>query len=359
MNRFATVAAVAVVMVVAVFVGLQLTQGGPLIGGDPSASPSATAEPSASDKPTPKPTPTEPATETPIETPGPEPDFVCGQPIHLDAVGSDFHPLVVADIRLGTHDGYDRIVFEYVLDGTPYLDIDEAQPPFVENPSGLPLEVAGSPGIPADVWGATKFDTETGEQPYQGRPTSSRDTRRSSQFVESGDFEATHSWFLGTNGGNCLRAFYLTDPSRTRDRRPALTRKDTGALMERQLFLAVGAAVVMVSRAVLRRQRVSPPPQPNPVRHGLGIGKREPVGGQHRAKATRPDIHMRRGPRGRRGRARPPHQRRGRHALMAMTGSSSPTRRTASPVTASNQPTHRSSRIPAACPWTLPVPRSS
>ena len=63
-NRFATVAAVAVVMVVAVFVGLQLTQGGPLIGGDPSASPSATAEPSASDKPTPKPTPTESPAET-------------------------------------------------------------------------------------------------------------------------------------------------------------------------------------------------------------------------------------------------------------------------------------------------------
>jgi hypothetical protein len=66
--------------------------------------------------------------------------------------------------------------------------------------------------------GATKYDMETGEQPYQG-PTDFRSDvlpgfRQIAQFVESGDFEATHSWYLGTNGSTCLRAFYLTNPSR-------------------------------------------------------------------------------------------------------------------------------------------------
>jgi hypothetical protein len=213
-NRFATVAAIAVVMVVAVLVGLQLTQGGLLVGGNLSPSPSATAEPSTSGTPTSKPTPTEPAAETPGETSGPEPDFVCGQPIHLDAVGSDFHPLVVADIRLGTHDGYDRIVFEYVDAGTPDFDVGEAQPPFAHDPSGLPLDVAGDPVFELRFTGATKFDTESGDQPYTGSTDFEPGYPQIVQFVESSDFEGTHKWYLGVNGGDCLRAFYLTDPSR-------------------------------------------------------------------------------------------------------------------------------------------------
>lgn len=211
-NRFATVAAVAVVMVIAVIVGLQLAGGGPLIGGTPSASPSA--EPSATDKPTPKPTPTEPQAETPGETSGPEPNFVCGQPIHLDAVGSDFHPLVIADVRMASHETYDRIVFEYVADGTPSLDIAAASPPFVKDPSGLPLDVAGDPIFGLTFIGATKFDTETGEQPYTGSTDFTPGYPQIAQFVEAGDFEATNNWYLGTNGSDCLRAYYLTDPAR-------------------------------------------------------------------------------------------------------------------------------------------------
>ncbi len=215
MNRFASVVAVAVVMVIAVIVGLQLAGGGPLIGGDPSVSPSPSAEPSASDKPTPKPTgPAEPSAKPSAEPSGPEPAFTCGQPIHLDAVGSDFHPLIVADIRLGTHDGYDRIVFEYVDEGSPYLDIEADEPPFVKDPSGLPLEVAGDPHFRLIFGGAAKYDSETGEQPYSGPVDFEPGYPQIAQFVEAGDFEASHSWYLGTNGSDCLRAFYLTEPGR-------------------------------------------------------------------------------------------------------------------------------------------------
>ncbi len=116
-TRSVFAAAVAAVVVVAVIVGLQLGSG-PLVGSGPSASasPSESAEPSES--PAPSPSPTAPAEESAAPS-GPEPAFTCDLPIQLPAVGSDFHPLVVADIRVGTHAGYDRIVFEYVLDGTP------------------------------------------------------------------------------------------------------------------------------------------------------------------------------------------------------------------------------------------------
>jgi hypothetical protein len=207
-NRFIAVAAVAAVVALAAVIGLQL--GRPLVGGPvPSASASAlpSVEPSTESS-------TEPSVQPSVEsTSGVEPPFTCDLPITLVAAGSDFHPLITQDIRVGTHDGYDRIVFEYD-GGTPDLNIDLARPPYVQDPSGLPLTVAGSPVYQITLGGATKYDMETGEQPYQGPTDFEPGFAQIVQFVERGDFEATHSWYLGVNGGDCLRAFVLTDPSR-------------------------------------------------------------------------------------------------------------------------------------------------
>lgn len=213
MNRIAPILAVAVVMVIAVIVGLQLAGGGPLIGGDPSpsAEPSPSSEPTESVEPSPS---ADASVEPSAEPSGPEPAFTCGQRIELAAEGSDFHPLLIADVRLGTHDGYDRIAIEFVDDGTPELWLDVAQSPYVQNPSGLPLEVDGSPVYSVTLVGATKHDMETGEEPYQGSTDFTPGYDQIAQFVESGDFEAVNSWYLGTNGSTCLRAFTLTDPSR-------------------------------------------------------------------------------------------------------------------------------------------------
>jgi hypothetical protein len=104
-------------------------------------------------------------------------------------------------------------VFEYD-GGTPTLELDRAQPPFVQNPSGLPMEVNGLLVYRVTLHGATKYDMETAEQPYQGPTNFEPGYPQLVQFIESGDFEATHGWYLGTNGSQCLRAFYLTDPDR-------------------------------------------------------------------------------------------------------------------------------------------------
>ncbi|MEX1277737.1 MAG: hypothetical protein WEI16_01635, partial [Chloroflexota bacterium] len=184
---------------------------GVLVGGP---GPSETASPATSAEATPSAQPS-PSVQPSVE-PSPSsdlPPFTCDLPITLAAVGSDFHPLVAQDIRVGTHDGYDRIVFEYD-GGTPNLELDLAQPPYVRDPSGLPLTVAGSPVYRITLTGATKWDTQTGEQPYQGPTNFEPGYAQIVQFVEFGDFEATHNWYLGVNGGECLRVFQLTDPSR-------------------------------------------------------------------------------------------------------------------------------------------------
>lgn len=206
---FALGAAAAVVLL-AVIVGLQLGSIGPLVGADPSASaePSASVEPSAESTASAAPSaPVEPAPSEGL------PAFTCDLPVSLVAADSDFHPLVTQDIRLGTHDGYDRIVFEYD-GGTPYLEMDIARPPFVRDPSGLPLEVSGSVVYRITLTGATKYDQQTGEQPYQGPTDFEPGYTQIVEFVESGDFEATHSWYLGINSDACVRVFALADPSR-------------------------------------------------------------------------------------------------------------------------------------------------
>ena len=37
---------------------------------------------------------------------------------------------------------------------------------------------------------------------------------RGVHLVERGDFEAVNSWYVGLNGGDCIRAAVLTQPSR-------------------------------------------------------------------------------------------------------------------------------------------------
>ncbi len=207
-NRFVGVAAVTAVVMLAVVIGLQL--GGPLVGGP---GPSSTASAPASVQPS-----TEPSTNPSIEpsaepSTAVDPPFTCDLPITLLAAGTDFHPLITQDIRVGTHEGYDRIVFEYD-GGTPFLELDLARPPYVQDPSGLPQTVAGSPVYRITLTGATKYDTESGEQPYQGPTNFEPGFAQIVQFVEFGDFEATHNWYLGVNGGDCLRAFTLLDPRR-------------------------------------------------------------------------------------------------------------------------------------------------
>jgi hypothetical protein len=202
--------AAAVVVLLAVLVGLQLRSGALVGGPGPSetSSPATSAEPTPSGEPSPSVQPSaEPSPSSDL------PPFTCELPITLDAVGSDFHPLVAQDIRVGTHDGYDRIVFEYD-GGTPSLELDVAQPPYVQNPSGLPLTVAGSPVYRITLHGASKYDMERNEQPYQGPTNFDPGFAQIVQFVEYGDFEATHSWYLGVDGGECARVFQLTDPSR-------------------------------------------------------------------------------------------------------------------------------------------------
>lgn len=182
----------------------------------PSPSSSQTATPSAS---SPAPAPSDET--SPVESVAPEPSedelgpFSCDSPV--DSSGSAGHAQIT-DVRVGTHDGYDRIVFEFVgeggADALPAYTVEEAEPPFHQDGSGFPVEVRGDEFVRIYLFGGTKL-SPTGGLTYTGPTEFNEEMPRLDQLIEIGDFEAVSTWVAGLHAGDgCYRITELESPSR-------------------------------------------------------------------------------------------------------------------------------------------------
>jgi hypothetical protein len=181
----------------------------------PSASspaPGASGSPSsASLAPSGEPSASGAAEPTDDETPsGGLAAFVCDLPITGAASIGLAH---VADVRVGAHPGYDRIVFEFIEDGTPEFRIETTEPPFTRDPSDLPMAVNGSAFLQIILNGGTKVGDD-GSPTYTGPTEFGPGFDQLVDLIERGDFEAVNTWYVGLAGDGCLRAFVLSDPSR-------------------------------------------------------------------------------------------------------------------------------------------------
>ncbi len=136
------------------------------------------------------------------------PRFACTLPLDGSATISRAQ---IVDVRVGTHAGFDRVVFEFAA-GTPEYDIDATSPPFAHDPSGMPFDVEGSDYLRVTLRGGTK-QGETGST-YTG-PTEFRpDFPVLAELEEAGDFEAQSTWIIGRRAAGCVRAFVLASPAR-------------------------------------------------------------------------------------------------------------------------------------------------
>ena len=179
-------------------------------GGVP-ASPVITSV-SASEEPSPSATSTSPspsATSLPTVEPSGAAGFACGLPV--EGSGTVTHTNIT-DVRVGTHDGYDRIVFQF-RGGVPQYSIETASPPFTQDPSGQPLTVQGSAFLRITLHGATKM-TGTGGSSYSGPRNFALTFPVLVNLVEGGDFEAVSNWYAGLSRASCLRVSTLTEPDR-------------------------------------------------------------------------------------------------------------------------------------------------
>ncbi|HET7082101.1 MAG TPA: hypothetical protein VFJ00_00105, partial [Candidatus Limnocylindria bacterium] len=118
----------------------------------------------------------------------------------------------ITDVRVGTHDGYDRVVFEFDS-GLPNAVIEGVLPPFYADASGLEIEVAGSAFLQVRMNFASKVSPD-GVTTYDGPTSFEPEFDRLVHLLEGGDFEAVSTWYLGLDGGSCFRVLTLSDPSR-------------------------------------------------------------------------------------------------------------------------------------------------
>lgn len=167
-----------------------------------SASPSASATTSASESAS--------ASASTVATPSPDPlgAFACDFPVTGTATVTRAQ---LVDVRVGTHAGYDRVVFEFE-EGIPAFTLDRATPPLVEDASGRELDVAGNA-----FWALVM--REASRVRMDGTPAFT-DTDFTPNFpkltelVEGGDFEAVSTWYFGLDSDSCIRVLRLDDPSR-------------------------------------------------------------------------------------------------------------------------------------------------
>jgi hypothetical protein len=147
----------------------------------PSASPSASAEPT--------------------DDLGP---FTCDLPIHVDGTVARTN---IVDVRVATHDGYDRVVFEF-SDGTPEFTLNRAVPPFTQDASGLPLDVEGESFLQLVMRGGTK-QTDDGTSSYDGPTDFDPGFQAVVDLIEGGDFEGQSTWYVGLTAEACVRLSLL------------------------------------------------------------------------------------------------------------------------------------------------------
>src|SRR5918992_1233151 len=137
-------------------------------------------------------------------------EFNCELPV----TGTATDPVTAnyTDVRVGTHDGYDRVVIEFA-NGVPEMSLQRAEPPFLQDASGIPLDVQGDSVLKLVMRNATAL-TESGEISYDGPRDFDPGFPQLVDVLAGGDFEAMTTWYIGLNDEACIRVFSLSDPDR-------------------------------------------------------------------------------------------------------------------------------------------------
>ena len=127
----------------------------------------------------------------------------------------------LVDVRVGQHDSYDRITFEFKprsgsAAGIPSYTLGNTSPPFRKDPSDEPMQVEGQAFLRLNMKGASGVDqtgtypTETYAGPKRFRPS----MPVLEDLAEQGDFESAMSWVIGLKKTRCPAVSTAINPSR-------------------------------------------------------------------------------------------------------------------------------------------------
>jgi hypothetical protein len=147
-----------------------------------------------------------PASDDPRESLAP---FSCALPVHAAATTPRAQ---ITDLRVATHDAFDRIVIEFAA-GLPEYTVESATPPLTQDASGQPIVVEGTSFLRIVLHGGTA-QLPAGGTSYGGARTMTPHFPRLVDLKAAGDFEAVSTWYVGMSGSACTRVFTLDQPSR-------------------------------------------------------------------------------------------------------------------------------------------------
>jgi hypothetical protein len=136
--------------------------------------------------------------------------------------GDDAVLAQLVDVRVGAHDGYDRVTFEFAPPsdgryfGLPSYEIHRATPPITQDGSGDPVAVDGESFAVIVFHGASGVDSTADEYTitYEGPREFTPGFEVLAEATQTGDFEATLSWAFGLNEVSCWSVLELDDPMR-------------------------------------------------------------------------------------------------------------------------------------------------
>ena len=129
------------------------------------------------------------------------------QPASADAFGN------VTDIRIGHHDGFDRVVLQFGGRGTPGWDVRYVDRPASQG-SGAPVDLPGDATLQATVTGVG-LPPDTGVAEYSGpKRITPHGTDAVTAVQFDGTFEGTTLVFVGTASTTPFRVYLLQNPVR-------------------------------------------------------------------------------------------------------------------------------------------------
>lgn len=174
--------------------------------GSPSSGPTVTVSPEPDPTPSAEPTGTDPEEDAAAEAAAPEFDST------VDTEASAGALLTVTGLRLGTHEGYDRVVVDLGGTGTPGWFAARAESA-VEDPTGETIDLDGD-GVLAITVTGLGYPADTGvEELPVGTRTAGGTVVTGAEFT--GTFEGQTQVFLGlTDPEAPYRVFLLEDPVR-------------------------------------------------------------------------------------------------------------------------------------------------
>lgn len=179
----------------------------PIAQQSPSAEPTQTSSPSAEPSPSPTPTPTPTPSSSPTPTAAPSPTAPAGFAAANFSGGAVASSTVTA-VRVGQHDGYDRLVIEFSGGVPSYTVTRQSTSTFTRSPRGDQVTLQGSAGVLIVVHSVTNWTAYTGPTAFHsGYPYLK-------EAVQVENFEGYQQWALGIQGTPYLRVFTLSSPSR-------------------------------------------------------------------------------------------------------------------------------------------------